>query len=148
MGFILSFFLGMETRSRRSQSKTVFVTVGTTKFEKLIQTMCEDDTLKVMVILLPLADQCLPALRMYLLLTDAVVKIRIVINLENLFFLVIFFFLVGLTDSYLEFYVCKFVQGYSVTCMGMIRAWNQTETSEKENLISNPVVIVDIFLIC
>jgi len=37
----------METRNRKKSDKSVFVTVGTTKFEKLIQTMCAEDTLKV-----------------------------------------------------------------------------------------------------
>jgi len=41
----------METRNRKKSDKSVFVTVGTTKFEKLIQTMCAEDTLKVNVFL-------------------------------------------------------------------------------------------------
>lgn len=41
----------METKNRRKLGKTVFVTVGTTQFDKLIQTMCEERTLEALVML-------------------------------------------------------------------------------------------------
>ncbi|XP_045168752.2 UDP-N-acetylglucosamine transferase subunit ALG13 homolog [Mercenaria mercenaria] len=43
----------METRSRKQQgkSKSVFVTVGTTKFDKLIETVCSASTLKCLQML-------------------------------------------------------------------------------------------------
>ncbi|XP_052815776.1 UDP-N-acetylglucosamine transferase subunit ALG13 homolog [Mya arenaria] len=40
----------METRKRKG-TKRVFVTVGTTQFDKLIETMCSEDTLKALQML-------------------------------------------------------------------------------------------------
>ena len=46
----------METRTRKKVNQGVFVTVGTTQFDQLVEAVCEEKTLKVferLILILP-----------------------------------------------------------------------------------------------